>query len=178
MVPVIEASGLFSSINTIICVGIFDPENFKEPFIYFVRDPNEEIKALEWLRGQIVKFKYTALAGWNSKRYDLPFLAGRALELDFHFPELHNLFHLDLIEIVKEKFKLHSYRLEHVCKWLGIPQNNNTKGWMIDSIYHKSLIGDKQAEEQIKEHCKNDLLTLAKLFQRLKPYLNFITTNR
>jgi uncharacterized protein YprB with RNaseH-like and TPR domain len=172
LVPVIEASGLFSTTNTIICIGIFDPENFKEPFIYFVHRPEEEIKALEWLKNQITKFGYNTICGWNSKKYDLPFLAGRALTLNFDFPELQTLLHIDLMEVVKEKFKLHSYRLEDVCKWLKIPYENNTKGWMIDSIYHKSLVGDKQSENQIKEHCKNDLIILSKLFQKLKPYLS------
>ena len=74
----IEASSLFSSTGAIICIGIFDPENFEEPFIYFVREPEDELKALDWFRDKLVENNYLILSGWNIKNYDIPlFLVGR-----------------------------------------------------------------------------------------------------
>jgi len=174
----IEASNLFSSIGTIICIGIFDPENFKEPFIYFVRTPEDEIKALEWFKDKLDENNYFVLSGWNIKNYDIPFILGRAVKLNFNFSELSKLRFIDLLEIARAAVKIHSYKMEDVCKWLKIDYAPELRGQDIDEWYHKSLTGDKTAEEKIKNRCKTDLIALAKLFEKLKPYFSLIVRNR
>lgn len=168
----IEASNLFSSIGTIICIGIFDPENFKEPFIYFVRKPEEEIKALEWFEEKLAENNYFVLSGWNIKNYDIPFMLGRAVKLDFDFSNLTKLQLVDLLEVARATVKIHSYKMEDVCRWLGIEYNPELKGHDIDEYYHRSLAGDKMAEEKIKKRCRADLVALAKLLEKLRPYIN------
>ncbi len=167
----IETTSLFSSNGTIVCIGLFDPENFTEPSVYFVRNPSEEKNALGWMKSKIIEHGYNAICGWNIKKFDIPFIVGRALKLDIDFSELNNLIPIDLMEICKNIFRLHSYRQEDVCKWLGISNTNNISGWMIDDIYHKALTGDKEAEEKIKLRCQHDLTNLYKIFQKIKPYL-------
>ncbi len=174
----IEASSLFSSIGTIICIGIFDPENFKEPFIYFVRKPEDEIKALEWFREKLAENNYLALSGWNIRNYDIPFILGRAVKLNFDFSDLSKLRVVDLLDVSRAAVKIHSYKMEDVCKWLKIDYSSELKGQEIDEFYHKSLTGDKAAEEKIKNRCEADLIALSKLFVKLKPYLHLKTTNR
>jgi uncharacterized protein YprB with RNaseH-like and TPR domain len=174
----IEASSFFSSVGSIICIGIFDPENFKEPFIYFVRKPEDELKALEWFRDKLAESNYLVLSGWNIKNYDIPFILGRAVKLDFNFSDLTKLKIVDLLEVARTAVKIHSYKMEDVCKWLNIDYNPEVKGHEVDEFYHRSLAGDKISEEKIKNRCKSDLVALAKLFEKLKNYFNFKTTNK
>lgn len=174
----LETTSLFGSIGSIVSIGIFDPKNFKEPFIYFVSKPEEEAKALEWFHDQILKNGYQAVCGWNIKNFDIPFLIARAVKLNFDFSDIVKIEQMDLLEIARKIFKLHSFKLEDVCKWLKIDFNTKVKAYMIDEFYHKNLSGDKNAEERIKEKCKADLMALAGLFEKMKPYFNLITTKR
>jgi len=82
------------------------------------------------------------------------------------------------LEIARKIFKLHSFKLEYVCKWLKIDFNTKVKAYTIDEFYHKTFSGDKNVEEKIKEKCKADLMALAELFEKMKPYFNLITTKR
>jgi len=168
----IEASDLFASAGSIICIGIFDPENFKEPYIYFVRHPEDEEKVLEWLKEKLSENNYLALSGWNIKNYDIPFILGRSVKLNFDFSDLAKLKVIDLLEVARAAVKIHSYTMEDVCKWLDVDYSPELKGQEIDSYYHKSLSGDRTAEEKIKNRCREDLIALAELFEKLKPYLN------
>jgi uncharacterized protein YprB with RNaseH-like and TPR domain len=174
----IETSGLFSSIGTTICIGIFDPENFEEPFIYFVRKPEDETKALEWFRDKLAENNYFVLSGWNIKNFDIPFILGRAVKLDFDFSDLAKLRIIDLLDVARAAVKIHSYKMEDVCKWLKIDYDPVLRGHDIDAFYHRSLAGEKDAEEKIKNRCKADLVALAKLFEKLKPYFGFKTVNK
>lgn len=168
----IESSNLFSSAGSIICIGIFDSENFKEPFIYFVRTPEDEIKVLEWFKDKLAENDYFVLSGWNIKNYDIPFILGRAVKLNFDFSDLIKMKFIDLLEITRSAVKIHSYKMEDVCKWLDIDYKPELRGHEIDEYYHRSLAGDETAEEKIKNRCKADLTALADLFEKLKPYLN------
>jgi uncharacterized protein YprB with RNaseH-like and TPR domain len=174
----IEASNLFSNIGTIICIGIFDPQNFKEPLIYFVRKPEEEIKALEWFEEKLAENNYFVLSGWNIKNYDIPFIHGRAVKLNFDFFNLTKLQIIDLLEIARAAVKIHSYKMEDVCRWLGIAYSPELRGYDVDEFYHRCLAGDAASEEKIKNRCKTDLVALARLFEKLKPYFNLRTTNK
>ena|SRR5437867_648382 len=171
----IESTNLWSSIGNIVCVGIFDPKKFQEPVIFFVRNHKEEVRALSWLKEQLEKNGYNAICGWNSRGYDVPFLIGRAVKLGFEFPELVKILNVDLYEISKNVLKLHSYKMEDVCHWLEIPFDSKIKGFMIHELYQRSLSGDKDSENRIKERCTTDLLALSKLFEKLKTYSNLIS---
>jgi DNA polymerase elongation subunit (family B) len=171
----IEATSLFGSIGTIVAIGVFDPKNFKKPFIYFVNNSEEEPESLKWLKEQISKGNYTAICGWNIKGYDLPFLIARATKLNFDFSSIKKLEQVDLLEIARKIFKLHSYKMRDVCEWLGIPHNVEIKAHMIDELYHKFLAGDKNSGEKIKEKCETDLIGLAELFEKMKLYFNLTT---
>src|SRR5437867_3634802 len=145
----IESTNLWSSIGNLVCIGIFDPKRFNEPVIFFVRNHTEEVKSLSWLKEQIEKNGYNAVCGWNSKGYDVPFLVGRSIKLNFEFPEIVKMLNIDLFEVSRSILKLHSYKMEDVCHWLEIPFETRIKGFMINELYQKSLSGDKEAENKI-----------------------------
>ena len=68
--------------------------------------------------------------------------------------------------------------MEDVCHWLEIPFESKVKGFMINELYQRSLAGEKEAENKIKERCTTDLTALSKLFGKLKKYTHLISEMR
>lgn len=167
----IETTSVFSSSGIIIAIGIFDPQTMKEPIVEIAEDLEEEIKILKWFKEKIKD--YDVICGWNSKSFDLPFILGRALQLGLNFSELKEKRHLDLIEISRENFRFRSNRLEEVCRLLNIKCEKGLSGESIAISYMKGLKGDRENMEKIRKRCVNDILVLAKVFEKFRPYLTF-----
>jgi uncharacterized protein YprB with RNaseH-like and TPR domain len=167
----VESTSIYSSSGSVIAIGIFDPQTMKEPFVKVIEDLNQERELLEWFKEKVRE--YDIICGWNSKSFDLPFILGRALQLNLDLSELKEKAHLDLIEISKENFRFRSNRLEDVCKLLKIPYQREISGEEIAINFMKGLKGNKEAIEKIRKRCSNDVIALAKVFEKFKPYLNF-----
>jgi len=166
----IETTSIYSSSGSVIAIGIFDSQTMKEPFVKIIEDLNQERELLEWFKEKAKE--YDIICGWNSKNFDLPFILGRALQLNLDLSELKEKTHLDLIEISRENFRFRSNRLEEVCKLLKIPYEKEISGEEIAMNFMKGLKGNREAIEKIRKRCANDVITLAKVFEKFKPYLN------
>lgn len=165
----IETTSLFSSSGIVVAIGIFDPSQNQEPLIKFCRKPEEEKELLEWFK-EVAK-SYSTLCGWNSKRFDLPFLAGRALLHGVDFSEVLKLQHLDLMEVSKQNFKFRLNSLSSICRLLGIEYDTSESGESISLAYLQSVVGKEEFQKKIEQKCIQDLKALAKVFEKFKPYL-------
>jgi uncharacterized protein YprB with RNaseH-like and TPR domain len=166
----VETTSIYSSSGSVIAIGIFDPQTMKEPFVKIIENLDQERELLEWFKEKAME--YDIICGWNSKSFDLPFILGRALQLNLDFSGLKEKTHLDLIEISRENFRFRSNRLEEVCRLLKIPYEREVSGEEIAISFMKGLKGNKEAIEKIRKRCSNDIVALAKVFEKFKPYLN------
>ena len=101
-------------------------------------------------------------------RYDLPFVRTRAEQWGLDFPAYRDKWVTDVYDIAKAKLCLHSTRLEHVCKLLGIP----SKGHRLEpDIWQKAQAGHVPSLKFIFTHCKEDVISLEGAWRRLVKYV-------
>lgn len=100
--------------------------------------------------------------------FDGPMSRSRALFYKLPFPENGALQKIDTWKWAKRNLKLHSNRLEAIAEFLGV----NTKTHLDPRIWRRASRGDIQAVNYIVEHNKQDVLTLEKVYNILKPYSN------
>lgn len=133
------------------------------------------VHSLEWDKNQddrsmVKKFLEIAegadeLVAHNGDRYDIRFLAGRAL---FHnldpYPEIKTI---DTYKIAKRHFDLNSFKLDYIAQYLGLGEKVKTEYDMwIDILINK----DPSAMAKMVEYCKHDVALLEKVYHRLAKY--------
>ena len=104
-------------------------------------------------------------------RFDIPFLRTRAVLWGLKFPEYKCQYVSDTYPILKNKFRLHSNRLETACDFFGI----DSKGHKLKpDIWLKMITGNKklmkQALDYIMVHNKEDVVSLELLWNKISKY--------
>ena len=98
------------------------------------------------------------------KRFDFPFLRTRAVTLGVPFFNYGELIHEDVYFNIREKFKLHSNRLEQACRTL---LGKTDKTHITPEYWIKALQGDKRSLDYILTHNKYDVKDLEKLYNKV-----------
>lgn len=176
----LETSNLNSDYGYIICCVIkryVDPEiNGKKHNLIktFRIDQYPEHKKEPWndkklcldIRDELNK--YDILVGYNSVRFDIPYLNGRLL--------LHNLKlldrkkHIDLFYKAKYCLKLHNNRLASVADFF----QTSPKTQLAPTMWTRAQCGDKTGIDYVSNHCKQDVITLEEIYNILKPTISKI----
>jgi uncharacterized protein YprB with RNaseH-like and TPR domain len=113
---------------------------------------------------------YDMVCGWNSKMFDLPFVNSR-LSL-YGWPPLKPQFHLDLMYYATGIFqRIGSRSLEAVADFYGIKPKKDHLEW---SVWQKASLGDEEALAKVKAHNVKDVQILAKLYEKLLPFVRNI----
>ncbi len=99
--------------------------------------------------------------------FDLPYVRTRALMHDLDFPHYGTLKHYDLYYTVRNKLKLHRNRQQVACEALGI---NGKDGFIDIAVWMKAEHGDPIALAEVLDHNLRDVLSLERLFERMKPH--------
>ena len=98
--------------------------------------------------------------------FDIPFIRSRCLKHNVPFPEYGSLYTIDVWRWAKRNLKLHSNRLESVSQYFGV----NSKTKLDPDIWVRATMGDTEALEEIAYHNEQDVITLEKVYHKLKPY--------
>lgn len=160
----IETSAVKADRGMIVAVGLLKGE---EPEVKFADTPEEERKVLEWLRDELKGCN--KLVTWFGPGFDIPFLLARAA---FHQVDLSKLIEipmLDLCEWSRGHLLLSSYRLSSVARFLGIQKPANFHGADVLTLFKLVERGDLEARRLIVEHCKEDIVVLKRVHEKLKP---------
>jgi len=108
----------------------------------------------------------------KDRRHDLPFLRTRALKWGLDFPLYKEIYITDCYDIAKSKLRLHRNRMENVANFLKIP----AKGHRLDpEKWQQAKLGNKSALNFVWKHNKEDVETLAKVYDRL---VNFVRNSK
>lgn len=114
----------------------------------------------------------------TDKKFDLPFLRTRAVKYGLDFPVHKSVYVSDTHPILKNKFKLHSNRLETACDFFGIPAKGhklNSDIWLLMITGNKKLM--KKALDYIMVHNEEDVIALEGLWLKISPYTKLNKTS-
>src|SRR5262249_8075168 len=104
----------------------------------------------------------------NGDDFDIRWTEGRMLK--HGLDPLPPIVKIDTKKVAKKRFNLNSYRLDYLCRYLGLGQKQeiDPERWL------ESLRNDKNAEgvsKEMVEYNKVDILLLEKLFLKLRPFV-------
>ena len=117
--------------------------------------------------------EYGIVVGWNSVRYDEPFVRTRLLEYDHHVRGWKR--HKDLMYTAKFKLKLCSASLDNVSGFLKVPEKYGVGKTKLDRVHwRKAICGHRPSMDYIITHCREDVKVLACCWQELEPLINEI----
>lgn len=111
--------------------------------------------------------KYDKLIGYYSKRFDLPYIRTRALNMGLDFPFFGSIQHVDVYDIVKNRFNMSRKTQENACRQLlGETEKDHVKG----NIWRDAARGDQKALKYVIEHNRKDVRDLEKLYIKVRDY--------
>lgn len=112
------------------------------------------------------------------RKFDLPFLRTRAVKFGLDFPEWKSLWVSDTHPILRNKFKLHSNRLETACNFFGIPCKQHK---LNSDVWLEMITGNKKrmsaSLRYIQTHCEEDVRSLEALWLKIAPYTRLAKTS-
>jgi uncharacterized protein YprB with RNaseH-like and TPR domain len=82
------------------------------------------------------------------------------------FPEHGQVKQIDTWMVARKLLKLHNNRLESIAEFLGV----NTKTPLHPGTWRRAVRGSMEDVAEIVEHNKQDVITLEKVYHRLKTY--------
>jgi DNA polymerase elongation subunit (family B) len=136
----------------------------------------DEVHSLTWDKNQndktllkkFIKVLNSAdeVIGHNSDRFDIKWLRTRCIfhEIDM-FPTYRTI---DTLKYAKSGFYFNSNKLDYISKFLGVGAKSDTGGFQTwkDILFNKS----EKALDHMVEYCKNDVVILEKVYDKLRPY--------
>lgn len=108
--------------------------------------------------------EYKIIVGYNSDRFDVPFLRARAMRHGFEFPGYGELYTWDLYWTARSKLRLTRKSLDNVCDFLGIVG----KTPISKDDWRAAKYGDEKALKTVLEHNKGDVEILEELHNKIE----------
>lgn len=111
--------------------------------------------------------KFDKVVGYYSKRFDLPYLRARAVNMGVDFPFFGSIQHIDVFDIVKHRFCMSRKSQEVACRFL---LGHTDKTHFDGSIWRDAARGDQKALRKVLEHNIYDVQDLEKLWLVVRNY--------
>ena len=110
--------------------------------------------------------KFDAVTTFFGTYFDIPFIRSRCMAHGQTFLGYGELIHIDVCKIVKRTMKLHSHRLEAVAGHLDV----NSKTKLEPKTWARAVMGNTEAIAEVYHHNREDVITLEKVYNLIKPY--------
>ncbi|RLG57268.1 MAG: hypothetical protein DRN83_02275 [Hadesarchaea archaeon] len=162
----IESSAKKADEGMVVAIGLLTD---KEPEVRFASSPGEEREALGWLREKLKDCEL--LVTWYGSGFDIPFLVGRGLVQGVDLANLFKIKMLDLCEWSRAHLLLSSYKLSSVARFLGVGSSTDFHGGDVSTLFKLAARSDPEARKLIVDHCKEDLILLRRVHEKLKSYV-------
>jgi len=113
--------------------------------------------------------EFRIIVTYYGKRFDMPFIRTRAVYwgLDTEILEYRNLFHWDLYDIIKRKFRFHRNTLETATRFFGIEGEHGGKNHVEGEIWERAKYGDGEALKYVLDHNIRDVEILEMLHDKV-----------
>jgi uncharacterized protein YprB with RNaseH-like and TPR domain len=174
----LETSNLNADFGIVLCAVIMDV-NTKEMKILrwdempeFKKDRSSDKQLCQAIKNELES--YDVIVGYNSVKFDIPFLNTRLLKNKIGI--LSGIKHIDLLYSVKYNLKLSRNTLEVLTDFLETKMRKNK---VDGSYWTKALVmagtkKGKKAMDYIVEHCRLDVEVLAEAFGEIKDTIKVI----
>jgi hypothetical protein len=103
---------------------------------------------------------------YNGKRFDIPHLNRLFVEDGLHPPSPYA--QIDLLEVVRKRFKFPSNKLAYVAPALGLKGKVKHSGF---SLWTRCLAGEDAAWKEMERYNRRDVLLLEELYGVLQPWV-------
>ena len=110
-----------------------------------------------------------AVVTYNGSKFDLPILNGEFAKLGLHPPAPAKS--IDLLSVVKSKFRFPSNKLAYVAPALGVGNKMGNSG---HELWVKCMAGDEEAWREMESYNIQDTILLEGLFEKLRPWIKGI----
>lgn len=107
-----------------------------------------------------------AVCHYNGRSFDTKIMNREFLLHDLNPPEPSH--EIDLLNVVRKRFKFPSNKLDFVCQELGLGGKTDHEGF---ELWVKCLEGDSAAWKRMERYNKNDVKMLEKLYEKLLPWI-------
>jgi DNA polymerase elongation subunit (family B) len=105
------------------------------------------------------------IIGHNGDNFDIKWLRTRAIYHNIPMPvEIQSL---DTLKKARKGFKFNSNKLDYIGKFLKVGEKQDTNF----DLWKNVLNGDKQALKKMIDYCKNDVVLLQKVYEKLEQYI-------
>lgn len=167
----IEASNLDADFGIILCAAVKEYHGRVKTFV------NEEINegSDRKIVGQLLEElnQYDILVTFNGAFFDFAWMNSKAIE--YGFGRLHaDIKHIDLFFTCRRHLKIHNKSLDSVCSYLGI----EGKTHLVGKRWRRAMVGIRADLGYVREHNRQDVIILERLFDRVKSYITTIRTLR
>lgn len=106
------------------------------------------------------------VVGFNTRRFDIPTLNMEFLRQGLGPPS--PVRHIDLLQVVKNNFRLASNKLQHVLEVAGLDGKAKHEG---HGLWTACMAGDAKAWGRMRNYCKTDVVRTEQLYDVLKPWV-------
>ena len=155
---VISISWMWEGEKTVHAVSVLD-----DPKRY-AKDPCDDLHVIKTFHKVISEADI--VVGHNSDSFDIKWIKTRAL---FHgLPALPPLTSIDTYKVAKSKFYFNSNKLDYLGGLLKVGRKKPTT----TGLWMRVLQGDKKAIKEMVSYNKQDVLLLARVFYKLRPYMD------
>jgi len=144
--------------------------------ICYKYEGSDKVYSLTWDKGDDKKMleKFASVIntadeviGHNSDNFDIKWVRTRCI---YHgIPMTHEIKSIDTLKASRGKFRFNSNKLDYLGKYLGVGEKMETGGF--DLWKDIILKNSKKALTKMVSYCKQDVVLLEKVFQKLNPYI-------
>lgn len=107
-----------------------------------------------------------AIVTYNGVRYDLPILNKGFVDQNLRPPTQYE--NIDLLQVVRGRFKFHSNKLDFVAQELGVGAKVKHKGM---DLWRECMAGDKAAWRTMKKYNIHDVRILERVYKVAIPWI-------
>ncbi len=163
-----ESSSLDANLGALVAVGMVFSDG-REKFL-FADSFGDEKKVITDTMDILLSNRNEPLVIWYSP-FDIPFFVTRAIKNGIDVSQIYDLQVIDLCKLVQDNLKLSSNKLDEVSKFLGIEKNLNVTGADVNYLYSNAVTGNEESKRKIIDHCRDDILAMKKISEKLEPYV-------
>lgn len=138
---------------------------------------NDKVYALTWDKEQNDKPLLEALVAimneadeivaHNGDKFDQSWIRTRCIYHGIPMPPFY--VSVDTLKAARSKFRFNSNRLDYIGKFLGVGEKTQTSGF---DLWRKiTLDNSRKALKEMVEYCKNDVVLLEKVFEKMNSYI-------
>lgn len=159
----IETTSMKGDSGMVIVIGVLGDGG---PELIFSGNPEDERKALEWLKGKLEGCDLVVT--WYGSGFDIPYLLTRAVLHGVDLSKLAEIPMLDMYHWAKANLLMTSYKLTSVARFLGVWDAGDFSGPDVLTLFKLWERGDDKTADLIVQHCKEDVILLKKVHEKLR----------